>query len=117
TRLCLTLALSLIVIVAILSAGATALILVHDTAATQQRSSLVQAMLTNSTHWTNPTWQKATQTRLATLDMTVVIRNPAGHVLYQSGAFSENAPVFQEVMVTNGIHPLGTAFIYECTPT
>jgi signal transduction histidine kinase len=116
-RLCLILILSLIVIVAILSAGGTALILTQGTATAQQRSALIQTMLVNSTHWTDQAWQRTMQAKLTALDMTVVIRNPAGRVLYQSGTYSNFVPVFQEVMITNGTQPLGTAFIYECTST
>jgi signal transduction histidine kinase len=116
-RLVLIIALALIVIVAVLSAGATALVLTHGTTAAQQRSALIQTMLVNSRHWTDPAWQRATRTRLGTMNMTVIIHDATGQVLYQSGTYDAFAPVVQEVMITNGVRQLGTAYIYECTPT
>src|SRR6266567_3012061 len=116
-RLVLIVALALIVTVAVLSAGATALILTHGTTAAQQRSALIQTMLVNSSRWTDPAWQQATRARLATMNMTVIIHNTTGQIIYQSGTYDSFAPVVQEVMITNGTRQLGTAYIYECTPT
>src|SRR5215469_8912702 len=92
-RLVLIIALALIVTVAVLSAGATALVLTHGTSAAQQRSTLIQMMLVNSRHWTEPAWQQATRARLATMNMTVIIHDSTGQVLYQSGTYDSFAPV------------------------
>jgi signal transduction histidine kinase len=116
-RSLLILALSLIVAVAVFSAGGTALILMRGTTTAQQRSSVIQAMLVDSNRWVDPAWQAATRTKLAPLDMTVIIHDRTGKLIYQSGSYDERAPAVQEVMVTDGVSQLGTAYIYECTST
>ncbi len=116
-RLCLALAVALLVVIAILSAIGTTLILTRGTTSAQQRSDAVRVMIADSTHWTNHSWQQTTSAKLATLLMTVVIRNSTGQVVYQSGTYDDLGPAFQEVMITDGTHQLGTASIYECTST
>lgn len=116
-RFCLIIALCLIVIVAFFSMEGPSLILAHGTAQTQHNSPFVSTLLTDSTRWTDPVWQRTTTSKLAALNMAVVIRDTAGHTLYHAGTFDLHEPAVQEIMVTNGTHQIGTAFIYECTPT
>ncbi len=116
-RLCLALALGLLVIMAVLSSVGTALILTHGTATAEQRSDIVRTMLAESTHWTDHSWQQTMTTKLTTLYMTVVIRNSTGQIVYKSGTYDDLGPAFQEVMVTDGTRQLGTASVYECTST
>ncbi len=113
-RLYLVLALALIVIVAVLSACATDTMLTYSANQAQQHSALVRSMVTNSTYWTDPAWQQTVRSKVSTIDMAVVIRDTSGHVLFQTGAYA--GPVYQEVMVTNNTHLIGTVSIYECTP-
>lgn len=116
-RLCLASALALLVIIAVLSSVGTALILTHGTESAEQRSDAVRVLLVDSTRWTDHSWQQATNAKLASLFMTVVIRNATGHIVYKSGTYDDLGPAFQEVMVTDGTHQVGTASIYECTST
>jgi signal transduction histidine kinase len=116
-RRLLMLALVLIVAVAILSTAGTAVILTRGTQAAQQRGDAIRAMLANTSQWTDPAWQQLMRVKLQKLDMSVVIRSPKGVVTYQSGSYDKLAPATETVMLTNGSQQLGTAFIYECTPT
>lgn len=116
-RLCLASALALLVIIAVLSSVGTALILTRGTESAEQRSDAVRVLLVDSTRWTDHSWQQATNAKLATLFMTVVIRNATGRIIYKSGTYDDLGPAFQEVMVTNGTRQVGTASIYECTST
>jgi signal transduction histidine kinase len=111
------LALLLIIAVAILSTAGSALILTKGTQTAQLRGDAIRTMLANSSHWTDPQWQELMRGKLQQLDMSVVIRNPEGVVTYQSGKYNNLAPATETVMLTNGSQQLGTAFIYECTPT
>jgi signal transduction histidine kinase len=116
-RICLLVALWLIVIVAFFSTEWPSLILSRGTAQAEHNSTFVTALLSNSTRWTDPTWQRTASHELANMNMAVVIRDTTGHTVYYTGTYNHNTPVFQEIVVTNGTRQIGTAFIYECTPT
>src|SRR5450432_2541563 len=101
-RLYLLLALALIVVVAILSACATNMVLNYSTTQALQDSTVIRSMLTNTTHWTDPAWQQSMRNKFSALNMAVVIRNPTGQVIYQSGPYNSAGPACQEVLVTDG---------------
>jgi signal transduction histidine kinase len=115
-RFYLVLALALIVVVAILSSCATDIMLTNGDQQAKQHSALLRTMVTNSLHWTDPAWQKTMTSKFSAADMALVLRNASGQLIYQTGSYNSAGPIYQEVLVTNGTHQLGTAFIYECTP-
>ena len=116
-RFCLMVALGLIVIVAFFSTEGPSLMLSLGTMQAERNSTFATALLANSSHWTDPAWQRTTSSTLSTLNMAVVIRDTAGHILYHAGVYDQNEPVFQELVVMDGTQQRGTAFIYDCTPT
>src|SRR5689334_15674744 len=114
---CLMVALGLIVIVAFFSTEGPSLMLSLGTTQAERNSTFASALLANSSHWTDPAWQRTTSRTLSTLNMAVVIRDTKGHTLYHAGTYDQNEPVFQELVVMDGMQQRGTAFIYDCTPT
>ncbi len=115
-RLYLILGLALIVVVAFFSACATDLMLTYSTNQSRQNSTIVRAMVANSTHWNDPVWRESVRSKAAAINMAVVLRDTNGQIMYQTGSYNPASPVYQEVLVTDGIHQLGTASIYECNP-
>ena len=115
-RLYLILGLALIIVVALLSSCATDLMLTYSTTQARENSALVGSMLANSNHWNDPVWQQTVRSKASTVSMAVVIRNTTGRLLYQTGTYNPASPIYQEVLVTDGTHQIGTASIYECTP-
>ncbi|HTK10102.1 MAG TPA: HAMP domain-containing sensor histidine kinase [Ktedonobacteraceae bacterium] len=115
-RLCLVVALVLIVIVAFFSTEGPALLLSQGTVQEQHNSAVLTALLADNAHWTDPAWQKELTAQLSVRNMAVVIRNAAGQAVYHAGVYNQNEPMFQEIVVTDGTGQIGTAFLYECTP-
>ena len=115
-RFYLLLGLALIIVVAFLSSCATDLMLTYSTSQSRQNSTFVRSMVANSTHWGDPVWQKTVRSKASAVNMAVVIRDTTGKLLYQTGTYNPASPVYQEVLVTDGTHQIGTASIYECTP-
>ncbi len=116
-RACMIMALVLIIIVAFFSIEGPSLVLSYRTNQTWQSDIKASMWFTDSSQWRDPAWQQKITKRLAALDISAVIRDPQGHILYHAGTWNQEEGASQEIIVMDGHQPVGTVFLYECTPT